>query len=159
VGLLSQKLCEIYDIGFIWLRLLSTYGPMDDLQHLIPSVVLSLLRREKPVMTQGEQRWDYLFVEDVATAIYQAATSPNANGIFNLGSGQITTVKDIVERVRDLIDPELPLGLGEIPYRHDQIMRLQAEVSLLYKATDWKPQVSLDDGLEKTVQWYRENCG
>jgi len=159
VGLLSQKLCEIYNISFTWLRLLSTYGPMDDPQHLIPYVILSLLRREKPIMTPGEQRWDYLYIEDAAAAIYQAAISPCAQGLFNLGSGQITTIKSIAERIRNLIDPELPLGLGEIPYRPDQIMYLQADVSRLQQATGWVPQISLDLGLERTVNWYRENCG
>lgn len=157
VGLLSQKLCEAYNIGFTWLRLLAAYGPMDDPQHLIPSVILSLLKGEKPVMTAGEQRWDYLYVEDVAAAIWQSAISPNAKGVFNLGSGQATPVKSIVERIRDLIDPGLPLGLGELPYRHDQVMHLQADISHLRQVTGWEPQVSLDQGLERTVNWYREN--
>lgn len=159
VGLLSQKLCESYNIGFTWFRLLASYGPKDDPQHLIPSAILSLLKREKPAMTAGEQRWDYLYVEDAAAAIWQSAISPNARGVFNLGSGQVATIKNIVERIRDLIDPALPLGLGELPYRHDQVMHLQTDISSLQQATGWRPQVSLDEGLERTVSWYRENCG
>lgn len=131
VGLLSQKLCETYNIGFTWLRLLATYGPMDDPKHLIPYVILTLLRGQKPVLTQGEQRWDYLYVEDAAGAIWQAATAPDAQGIFNLGAGKADTVKSIVLRIRDLIDPDLPLNFGEVPYRSDQIMHLQADISRL----------------------------
>lgn len=159
VGLLSQKLCESYNIGFTWLRLLAAYGPMDDPQHLIPSVILSLLRREKPVLTWGEQRWDYLYVDDVAAAIWQSAISPDAKGVFNLGSGQAKTVKNIVERIRNSIDPSLPIGFGEIPYRPDQIMHLQADISRLNQATGWMPEVSLDEGLKRTVKWYRKNYG
>ncbi|MBT9173990.1 MAG: GDP-6-deoxy-D-mannose reductase [Syntrophomonadaceae bacterium] len=158
VGLVSEKLCESYSMGFTWFRLLATYGPKDDPRHLIPFVILSLLRREKPAMTSGEQRWDYLYVEDVAAAIWQAVISPKANGVFNLGSGEVTTVASIAERIRDIIDPGLPLGLGEIPYRHDQVMYLQADISRLRQATGWSPQVSLEQGLERTVGWYRENC-
>jgi len=156
VGLLSQKLCESYNIGFTWLRLFAAYGPMDDPQHLIPTVILSLLSKEKPAMTAGEQRWDYLHVEDVARAIWQSAISPSAKGVFNLGSGQATTVKSIVERIRDLIDPGLPLGLGELQYSHDQIMHLQADISRLRQATGWAPQISLDQGLQRTVERLRK---
>lgn len=157
VGLLSQKLCEINNIGFTWLRLLAAYGPMDSPQHLIPSVILSLLSSKKPALTLGEQRWDYLYVKDVVSAIWQSAISPGAKGVFNLSSGQAITVKSIVERVRDLIDPKLPIGFGEMPYRSDQIMHLQADISRLNKATGWLPNVSLDQGLERTVTWYRKN--
>lgn len=155
VGLLSQKLCEVYGIRFVWLRLLAAYGPMDDLEHMIPYVILSLLRGQKPALTSGEQRWDYLYVEDAASAIWQVATHPTAQGIFNLGSGEAFPVRSIVERIRDLIDPSLPLGLGEIPHQPDQIMHLQADITRLREATGWTPQVSLDEGLRMTVAWYR----
>lgn len=157
VGLLSQKLCEAYGMGFTWLRLLAVYGTMDDREHMIPYVILTLLRGHKPILTRGEQHWDYLYVEDAARAIWQAATNPAAQGIFNLGSGEAHTVRSIVERIRDMIDPSLPLVFGEAPYRSDQIMHLQADISRLQQATGWSPQVSLDEGLQRTVAWFREN--
>jgi len=157
VGLLSQELCEVYGIRFVWLRLLAAYGPMDDLEHMIPYVILSLLRGQKPALTSGEQHWDYLYVEDAASAIWQAVTRPTAQGIFNLGSGEVHTLRSIVERIRDEIDPGLPLGLGEVPYRADQLMHLQADISRLREATDWSPQVGLDEGLRRTVAWFSDN--
>ncbi|MBT9143995.1 MAG: GDP-6-deoxy-D-mannose reductase [Syntrophomonadaceae bacterium] len=157
VGLLSEKLCEAYGIGFAWLRLTAAYGPMDDRNHMIPQVILTLLQGDKPSLTLGEQRWDYLYVEDAVEVIWRAATTSSAQGIFNLGSGEVHTIKSIVERVRDLIDPNLPLGFGEVPYRPDQIMHLQADISRLQSVTGWSPQVSLEEGLERTVAWFREN--
>lgn len=157
VGLLSQKLCETYGIGFTWLRLLAAYGPMDDPQHMIPYVILTLLRGQRPTLTQGEQRWDYLYAKDGARAIWQAATHSAAQGTFNLGAGEAHAVSSIVQRIRDLIDPDLPLGLGEIPYPPDQIMHLQADITRFREATDWTPQVELDEGLQRTVEWFRAN--
>jgi len=157
--LLTQRLCDLYDMRFVWLRLFSAYGPADDSGWMIPYVILALLRGERPRLTRGEQRWDYLFVEDVAKAIYRVAAKSDLQGIFNLGSGEAHTVCSIVERIRKLIDPDLPLGFGEVPYRPNQIMHLQADISRLREATGWAPQVGLDEGLQRTVDWYRENRG
>jgi len=157
LGLLSERLCEAYGIGFAWLRFTAAYGPMDDYNHMIPELILKLLRGEKPSLTPGEQRWDYLYVQDVVEAIWQAATTSEAQGIFNLGSGEAYTIRSIAERIRDLIDSNLPIGFGEVPYRPDQIMHLQADISRLREATGWSPQVSLEEGLGRTVKWFREN--
>lgn len=156
-GLLSQKLCEAYGIGFAWFRLTASYGPMDDYNHMIPELIVKLLRGEKPALTLGEQRWDYLYVEDAVEAIWRAAITPEAQGVFNLGSGEARAIRSIVERIRDLIDPNLPLGFGEVPYRSDQVMHLQADISRLCETTGWFPQVSLDEGLRRTVEWFKEN--
>jgi nucleoside-diphosphate-sugar epimerase len=157
VGLLSRQLCEMTAMRFLWLRLLATYGPKDDDHHLIPTVILKLLSGEKPTLTLGEQRWDYLYVEDAAEAIYQLAINSQAQGVFNLGSGEAYNVRSIVERIRDLIDPDLPLGFGEVSYSQDRNMHLQADISCLQRAIDWAPQVSLDEGLRITVDWYRNH--
>lgn len=157
LGLLSGKLCEAYGIGFTWLRLTASYGPMDDYDHMIPELILKLLRGEKPSLTLGEQRWDYLYVRDAVEAIWRAAITPEAQGIFSLGSGEAYTIRSIAERIRDLIDPNLALGFGEVPYRPDQVMHLQADISRLKRAIGWAPQVRLDEGLRRTVEWVKGN--
>lgn len=159
VGLLSRKLCEAWGIRSVWLRLLAAYGPMADPGELIPYVILSLLRGEKPALTSGEQCWDYLYVEDVARAVWQVATRASARGVFVLGSGEAYPVRNIVERIRDLTNPGLPLGLGEAPYRADQTMHMQADIGRLQRATGWAPRVSLDQGLRMTAAWYRAHLG
>jgi UDP-glucose 4-epimerase len=157
VCLLSQKLCEVYGIGFSWLRLFSPYGPADAPQWMIPYTILTLLKGQKPALTLGEQRWDYLYVGDVAEAIWRTATTPGAQGIFNLGSGEAHSIRSIAERIRDLIDPNLPIGFGEVPYGPGQIMHLQASISRLREATGWSPHMSLDEGLRRTMDWFQAN--
>lgn len=155
--LISQWLCAQFNIRFVWLRLFSAYGPMDNPGWMIPYLILSLLRGERPALTEGIQRWDYLYVEDVAEAIYRVITNPKAQGVFNLGSGKFHTVRSIVERIRDLIDAALPLGLGEVPYRPDQVMHLEADITRFQSVTGWSPKIDLDEGLQRTVEWFRKN--
>ncbi|MHB1004352.1 MAG: NAD-dependent epimerase/dehydratase family protein [Chloroflexota bacterium] len=156
-GLLTRRLCDDFGVRYVWLRLLSAYGPMDNPEYLVPYTVISLLRGRKPSLTPGEHRLDYLYVGDTAAAIWEAASNPGVSGVFNLGSGEAHSVRDIAERIRDLIDPSLELGLGDLPYRPGQVMRLQADISPLTKAIGWSPKVSLDDGLRMTVQWYQDH--
>jgi len=155
-GMLTQKLCEMNGMRFLWLRLLATYGPMDDPRHLLPAVIDQLLKGERPALTLGEQCWDYLYIDDAVEAIARLALETEAQGIFNLGSGNAKTVREIVEQARDLICPSLPLGFGEIPYRPDQIMHLQADIAKIQTATGWSPQIDLVEGLRRTIAWHRD---
>ena len=154
-GLATAKMSEISGVRHTWLRLLSAYGPGDDERHMLPSVILSLLARKKPALTRGEQVWDYLYVDDAATAIVSALEQP-ISGVFNLGSGHTATIRAIVEQIRDMIDPGLPIGFGEVPYRDDQVMHLEADITRLSQATGWRPATSLQQGLQQTIEWYRE---
>ncbi len=155
LGILLQKLCEMSDVRYVWLRLLATYGPKDDLKHLIPSVIEKLLERSRPSLTAGEQAWDYLYVEDAAEAIYRVANDSNARGVYNLASGESHAVRDIVSSLRDMIDPTLPLGFGDIPYAPGALLNLRADVTLLRTATGWAPRTSLESGLRKTLDWHK----
>jgi nucleoside-diphosphate-sugar epimerase len=151
----SRHLARQMAMRWAWVRIFSLYGPRDNPQYMIPSLVEKLLRREKPSLTAGEQLWDYLYVRDAAEAIVDVGQNPNAEGVFNLGSGRPQTIRQTVEQLRDLIDPSLPLGLAEVPYRSDQVMHLQADISRLQAATGWTPRTALADGLAQTIQWHR----
>lgn len=155
VGLLAERLCRTYGISFSWVRLFYAYGPGDDPVRLIPYVIDSLLRGERPALSPGEQQWDYLYVTDLADALFRIATTPTAQGVFNVGSGVAYSIRHIVETIRDLIDPSLPLGFGEVAYRPGQTMHLQADITKICAATGWRPQTSLVDGLRRTVDWHR----
>lgn len=154
-GLLLRKLCELAGIRYAWVRLLAVYGPQDDPRHLIPAVIGQLLDGERPALTLGEQRWDYLYVEDAAEALLLLAQTPTAHGVFNLGAGHADTVRAMVERIRDMIDPALPLGFGELPYRPDQVMHLMADIGRLRDMAGWRPRTGLDAGLRATIAWTR----
>jgi len=155
LGLMTEKLCAMTDVRFVWLRLLAAYGPMDDGRHLLPAVITQLLGGDRPALTPGEQRWDYLYIEDAIEAICRLALETRARGVFNLGSGQARTVRSLVETARDLIDPALALGFGDVPYRPDQVMHLQADISKIVGATGWRPRTALEEGLRRTIEWHR----
>ena len=56
--------------------------------------------------------------------------------------------------LRDAIDPKLSLGIGEAPYRPDQVMHLEADISRLTQAAGWTPGTSLQEGINQTVAWH-----
>lgn len=152
----TRRLAADLGVRFLWLRLFSAYGPADHPSAFIPYVAQTLLRGERPCLTTGTQLWDYLYVADAADAICRAAQTRAAEGIFNLGSGEALPIREVAERIRDLINPRLPLGFGEMPIAADSSTHLQADVSRLVRVTGWQPSTSLDEGLARTVDWYRQ---
>jgi len=155
--LMASRMCEISGARFAWLRLFSSYGPRDSPEWMIPYLALKLLHRERPAVTAAEQLWDYIYVEDAAAAVVAVSRSQTASGVFNLGSGTAPRLRDIIEGVRDAIDPTLPIGFGEVAYRPDQVMHLEADISRLKAASGWQPKVDLATGIQRTVEWYRKH--
>ncbi|MFG1418744.1 NAD(P)-dependent oxidoreductase [Xanthobacter sp. V0B-10] len=152
---LSRQLAAQAGMSFAWLRLFSTYGPDDNPRWLIPTLVEQMLDGARPKTTLGTQKWDYLFIDDTASGILAAAVTPGAQGVFNLGAGVAVPVRRVVETIRDLAAPDLELVFGEIPFRPDQIWHMEADIDRLVTATGWRPQVDLEAGLARTVEWHR----
>jgi UDP-glucose 4-epimerase len=149
------SLCGESGIRFVWMRLLAAYGPKDSPEHLIPYVIEKLLDGSRPALTTGEQLWDYLYVEDAAEAIYTAGRSGPAEGVYNLASGRPEIVRNIVMTLRNMIDPRLPLGFGEIPTDPSRVTSLSARITKLEGATGWFPKTDLERGLRQTLEWHK----
>lgn len=145
---LTQRICELNGVSHAWLRIFSTYGPGDNPDWMIPSLIRQLRAGQRPQLTAAEQLWDYLHVNDAAAA-FVAVGESRATGIFNLASGEAVPLRTVIELIRNAVNPKAELGFGEIPYRPDQVMRLQGNITRLTTATRWHPQIPLDHGLQQ----------
>ena len=138
-------------------RIFMVYGPgQNDLQKLVPYVTLSVLRKESPKLTSGERQVDWIYVEDVVEGLIAMAQTKNIEGCkIELGSGKLRSIKDIVERLVRIIDREITPLFGNIADRQMEQIRV-ADIADTYEKIGWKPKISLEEGLERTVAWYKQ---
>ena len=147
---LGRQIAAQSDMSFAWLRLFSTYGPHDNPNWLIPSLIEKMLDNERPRTSLGVQLWDYLYIERCGKRRFSSVEfQQRRRYIFNLGSGRPVAVRSIVEQIRDLVRPDLELVFGEIEYRPDQIWHMEADIRRLTELAGWSPRTDLKSGLEK----------
>ena len=154
-GQMSRVEAKALGIDHVWARILSVYGPHDGPMTMISGTIRKLLAGERPALTAGIQRWDYLYAGDAADAFYLAACHGRNGAVYPLGSGQALPLKDYIIQMRDAIDPALPLGLGEVPYGPLQVMHLQADISALQADTGFAPKTPFAEGIRRTMDWVK----
>lgn len=155
-GEMTRVECEKLGIRHEWVRILSVYGPHDSKLTMVSSVIDKLMRGERPALTQGIQMWDYLYARDAADALYKVAILGKNGRVYPLGSGTVRPLHQYIEIIRDEINPELPLGFGEIPYSERQVMYLQADISQLQADTGFAPTVDFVEGIRETIRCNRK---
>ena len=153
---LTHDLCASRSLRHVWLRLLTAYGPSEGPASFIPQVILSLLRGRRPALTEGSQPGDFLHVTDTCHAIRAAALNESCVGTYVLASGEHRPVREVALAIRDMIDPRLEIGLGEVVPSLPPV-GLRGDPRALELATGWSPKVPLEPGLAGCVEWYRRN--
>ena len=155
-GQMTRLECSRLGMDHVWARILSAYGPGDGPLSVIPTIMDQLLKGKKPSLTKGEQLWDFCYSGDVAEALYRMAVSGKNGKIYPVGSGKVRPLREYFGLVRDAINPELPLGIGELLYPENQVMHLQADLTPLTEDTGFIPETSFEDGIRMTVAAYQE---
>ena len=132
-----------------------TYGPGQDSRKLIPSVVLSLLKGESPKLSSGQWNADWIYIDDVIEGFLAAALAPKVEGgAFDLGSGSMVTVRELVDQVVEIMGSSIKPQFGALSDRLLEPAR-KAERSSTFRKLGWKPEISLKTGLKRTVEWYK----
>lgn len=146
----------LYGVPAVLARVFMVYGPdQKDISKLVPYLTLALLRGETPTVTSGARLIDWIYVHDVVEGMVALATTPGLEGsTLELGSGTLVSIRDIVDALERIIGVEGATKFGALPDRPLEPTRL-ARVAETTQRIDWAPQVSLEDGLRKTVEWYR----
>lgn len=138
------------------LRFFLVYGPYQNEDRFLPQIIKGCLKDESFKTTKGEQLRDFCYVEDVVNAIMKAIVLPEAKGqVINVASGIPVSVRSVIEKVVSLVGKGRPC-FGERPYRERESMQLYADINLAGQVLGWVPDMSLEDGLVKTINYYKE---
>lgn len=152
--LTGRQLAELSGIRFTWGRVFFPYGPGEDPRRAVSALINALLRNERFKATEGAQVRDYLHVDDIASAFVTLMES-EAEGCFNIASGNPVTVRSLMETIGDITGRRGLIDFGAIPYREWDPMFICGDNHRLHRL-GWKPDYSLKTGLEAAVNWWRQ---
>ena len=149
---------SLYQLPVVIAKIHMVYGPgQTDSAKLIPYVTRSLLRREPVKLSSGVRLVDWVYVDDVVEGLIRCATAPSAadGAEVSLGSGQMHSVRAVVEQICGLVDSPIRPEFGALPDRpHERVKR--ADVDASTRLIGWQPHVPLQQGLIQTVDWFRQ---
>lgn len=139
-------------------RIFMVYGPgQQDLMKLVPYVCLSAARSEAPELMSGGREVDWIYIDDVVDGLIRAAQAgPDDGGYVDIGSGELVTTGDVAERVCRLARTGVAPKLGAVPDRAMEQVR-KADIDATSAILGWRPAMSIDAGLQRTYDWYKDH--
>ena len=148
----------LYQVPVVLARVFMVYGPAQkDLSKLIPYATLSLLQKKSPKVSSGERLVDWIYVGDVVEGYLALIEADDIEGsTIELGSGKLISIRELVERLVDIVDSGVAATFGALPDRPMEPVRV-ANIAETYERIGWKPATPLAIGLPATVDWYRKN--
>jgi nucleoside-diphosphate-sugar epimerase len=156
-GVYARMFRSLYGLPVVTARIFMVYGPGPaHPKMLVPYVVRSLLRGEAPELSSGNRRVDWIYVDDVVRGLVAlGGAEAIVEGSVELGSGLLVTIREVVERLVEIVGSDVMPRFGALPDRPNERVR-RADVDETRRKLDWAPSVSLDEGLRRTVAHHRE---
>jgi len=163
---LVRAWAETYGLPVVLTNCSNNYGPYHFPEKLIPVVILKALAGAPiPIYGKGDNIRDWLYVEDHAVALLTVVQKGQLGRSYNIGGENEATNLGLVQTICAILDQKRP---GNRPYAeqitfvtdrpgHDQ--RYAIDPSRISRELGWRPSVTLEEGLEKTVQWFLDNEG
>lgn len=158
----ADKMAEAFHLSFdlpvATVRPFNTFGPRQSARAVIPTIITQCLAGQAVRLGNLHPTRDLNFVANTVAGFLKAAVSPKAVGkMINLGTGREISVGDLAKLIIDLTGSKTEIQSDEARLRpeHSEVERLLADNSLARELLDWKPEVTLEDGLRLTIDWMR----
>jgi nucleoside-diphosphate-sugar epimerase len=151
-----QTLYKTEGFPAVVLRPFLVYGPEQSAERFIPQIINGCINNQKFSTSKGEQLRDFCFIDDFVKAVFFALSNKHAHGeVINIASGEPITIKKTINMIVSMIGYGQP-QFGKIPYRKGENMALYGNIDKAEKILGWKPSIDLNEGLLKTVKWFRD---
>jgi nucleoside-diphosphate-sugar epimerase len=153
--LILENLSKEMGLSQAWARIFYLYGPHEYSQRFIPAMIKGLLLKEKIPCSHCNQIKDFLHVEDVADAFVTLLES-QLEGAINIGSGIGISLKQMVQKITDQLGGQELVQFGALSFPMTDADSLIADTTRLKKELAWTPAYSLQEGLNRTIQWWKD---
>jgi nucleoside-diphosphate-sugar epimerase len=158
----AEEYCRLFTDARSWpvvrVRPFNAYGPMQSPDRVIPEIITRALQGQPLKMTLATQTREFNFVEDLAAGMVRVAVTPGIDGeLFNLGCGREVSMRDLATLILDIMGNPIEAEFGALPERPIEIPRMYADATKAEQRLGWRTATSLEDGLARTIEWYRAN--
>jgi len=153
--MMGSEIAHEHDASFIWTRLFYVYGPLQRSYSLIPSIIKNIQKGKNPEIKTPHAKNDFIYVEDVVRALDLIIQKCTKSAVYNIGSGYSTSIHEIVDLVCQYYD----VSYSTVPNDNNEkkLSNFWADVSKIKNDTGWKPQVTIENGIQKMVDFYKSN--
>ncbi len=152
---------KVFDLETISLRYFNVFGPYQDPSSqyaaAIPAFVTAILKNQPPtIYGDGEQSRDFTYIDNVVEANLLAARTKRTKGeVINIACGQAVTVNTIIEMINQLLGKNVTPVYA--PARPGDVKHSLADITLAGRLLNFQPKMQFQEGLEKAIDWYRDN--
>ena len=151
-----RMLCTAFALRAVVVRPFLTYGPGQEADLFLPALIRSALARRDFPMTGGEQTREFNYVDDIVAGLLRSAEVDGVEGlVLNLGCAEPRRIRDVAALVLDLMGHPMRAELGKLPYRPGETWEFYCDNTRARQLLGWSPQVALEEGLRRTIAWYR----
>lgn len=155
--LLVSAYGRTYGLRYRIIRPCNNYGPYQHPEKLVPRTIVRLLRGlPATIYGEGEQVRDWMFVEDFVSGLETVIVRGRDGEVYNMCAGQYASVRRIVETIVRLMGRDPEKDIVHVSGRPGEDRRYAMKCDKL-RSLGWEPRVVLEEGLSRTVEWYREN--
>lgn len=155
---IAESFYRSYGLQVVTLRPFNTYGPRQSARAVIPTIITQALTQDVVRLGNLDARRDLTYVEDTVDGFMRVGETPGVEGeTFNLGSGSEVQVGELARQIIDLIGRPVSIEVDKQRLRPEksEVQRLLSDNRLAKERLGWEPQVSLCQGLERTIEWIR----
>lgn len=159
--ILAQTYNKYYKLPVAIARFVNIYGPGDSNKRIIPKTIQLILQNQSPELYDVETKRSYLHIDDAVNGYVTLAEKleelrgKNANIIYNFGSNKIYSNKDIINKILTLMKREDIIPKVIKSTREKEIAAQYVSSAKAKRNLGWSPKISIEDGLENTIRWYR----
>jgi len=160
----ADKIAESFHLSFglpiVTVRPFNTFGPRQSMRAVIPTIITQALYEEEIRLGSLDPTRDLNYVADTVEGFVKAAATPAAIGeTINLGTGRETSIRELTQKIQKIAGRDLPIVTDKQRIRpaKSEVERLCADTSKARELLGWSPSHTLEQGLERTVEWIQEN--
>jgi len=157
---LVESYCKSFNVQSVIVRPFNTYGPRQSARAIIPTIITQALALDTIKLGNLETTRDFTYISDTVKGFICAAQSDHWSGeVYNLGTGSEITIGELAEIIIRLIGRGVSVQVDDLRLRpaKSEVMRLLSDNSRARTDLVWQPTVSLEQGLQQTINWIKEH--